>query len=177
MFDIWNCLFSCKVCILVLNLISRLLMQHFLFCSFVSSICCSSADMLVNLGINWVILGHSERRALLNETNDVCCFTNHHGLSYCHMLTCFPRYNVLVLLSKVSLFDFYSCVSTSSLLQTRYHMHFPRAWKWLLASVRLWSSVKRGVQWKWLRLKLKTLLVNVQLRVSNNLHLCSIIRN
>ncbi|KMT05240.1 hypothetical protein BVRB_7g173820 [Beta vulgaris subsp. vulgaris] len=29
-----------------------------------------SADMLVNLGINWVILGHSERRALLNETND-----------------------------------------------------------------------------------------------------------
>ncbi|KAL9238775.1 hypothetical protein vseg_013153 [Gypsophila vaccaria] len=29
-----------------------------------------SADMLVNLGINWVILGHSERRALLNETNE-----------------------------------------------------------------------------------------------------------
>ncbi|KAK9755230.1 hypothetical protein RND81_01G011300 [Saponaria officinalis] len=26
--------------------------------------------MLVNLGINWVILGHSERRALLNETNE-----------------------------------------------------------------------------------------------------------
>lgn len=29
-----------------------------------------SSEMLVNLGINWVILGHSERRALLNETND-----------------------------------------------------------------------------------------------------------
>ncbi|KNA08538.1 hypothetical protein SOVF_161660 [Spinacia oleracea] len=29
-----------------------------------------SAEMLVNLDINWVILGHSERRALLNETND-----------------------------------------------------------------------------------------------------------
>ncbi|CAO2824956.1 unnamed protein product [Amaranthus hypochondriacus] len=29
-----------------------------------------SAEMLVNLGINWVILGHSERRSLLNETND-----------------------------------------------------------------------------------------------------------
>ncbi|PHT57566.1 Triosephosphate isomerase, cytosolic [Capsicum annuum] len=26
--------------------------------------------MLVNLGIPWVILGHSERRLLLNESND-----------------------------------------------------------------------------------------------------------
>jgi len=29
-----------------------------------------SAEMLVNLGIPWVILGHSERRALLKETNE-----------------------------------------------------------------------------------------------------------
>ncbi|MCD7449780.1 hypothetical protein HAX54_001517 [Datura stramonium] len=29
-----------------------------------------SAEMLVNLGIPWVILGHSERRLLLNESND-----------------------------------------------------------------------------------------------------------
>ncbi|CAM8962051.1 hypothetical protein QQ045_004413 [Rhodiola kirilowii] len=29
-----------------------------------------SAEMLANLGIPWVILGHSERRALLNETNE-----------------------------------------------------------------------------------------------------------
>ncbi|GMH12276.1 hypothetical protein Nepgr_014117 [Nepenthes gracilis] len=29
-----------------------------------------SAEMLVNLGIPWVILGHSERRSLLNETNE-----------------------------------------------------------------------------------------------------------
>nr|P21820.1 RecName: Full=Triosephosphate isomerase, cytosolic; Short=TIM; Short=Triose-phosphate isomerase [Coptis japonica]AAB62730.1 triosephosphate isomerase [Coptis japonica] len=29
-----------------------------------------SAEMLVNLGIPWVILGHSERRALLNESNE-----------------------------------------------------------------------------------------------------------
>ncbi|GAB2274377.1 hypothetical protein Dimus_009140 [Dionaea muscipula] len=29
-----------------------------------------SAEMLLNLGIPWVILGHSERRALLNETNE-----------------------------------------------------------------------------------------------------------
>lgn len=29
-----------------------------------------SAEMLVNLGVPWVILGHSERRALLNETNE-----------------------------------------------------------------------------------------------------------
>lgn len=27
--------------------------------------------MLANLGVPWVILGHSERRALLNETNEV----------------------------------------------------------------------------------------------------------
>lgn len=30
-----------------------------------------SAEMLVNLGIPWVIIGHSERRALLNESNEV----------------------------------------------------------------------------------------------------------
>nr|KAJ0196691.1 hypothetical protein LSAT_V11C700355470 [Lactuca sativa] len=29
-----------------------------------------SAKMLANLGVPWVILGHSERRALLNETNE-----------------------------------------------------------------------------------------------------------
>jgi len=29
-----------------------------------------SAEMLVNLGIPWVILGHSERRALLGESNE-----------------------------------------------------------------------------------------------------------
>ncbi|KHG26782.1 Triosephosphate isomerase, cytosolic [Gossypium arboreum] len=29
-----------------------------------------SAEMLVNLGIPWVIIGHSERRALLNESNE-----------------------------------------------------------------------------------------------------------
>ena len=29
-----------------------------------------SAEMLVNLGIPWVILGHSERRLILNESND-----------------------------------------------------------------------------------------------------------
>lgn len=30
-----------------------------------------SAEMLVNLGIPWVILGHSERRQLLGESNEV----------------------------------------------------------------------------------------------------------
>ncbi|KAL2508372.1 Triosephosphate isomerase [Forsythia ovata] len=30
-----------------------------------------SAEMLVNLGIPWVILGHSERRLLLNESNEI----------------------------------------------------------------------------------------------------------
>ncbi|KAI7992841.1 hypothetical protein LOK49_LG12G02850 [Camellia lanceoleosa] len=29
-----------------------------------------SAEMLVKMGIPWVILGHSERRALLNESNE-----------------------------------------------------------------------------------------------------------
>ncbi|KAI8564150.1 hypothetical protein RHMOL_Rhmol03G0159800 [Rhododendron molle] len=29
-----------------------------------------SAEMLINLGIPWVILGHSERRLILNESND-----------------------------------------------------------------------------------------------------------
>lgn len=30
-----------------------------------------SAEMLGNLGIPWVILGHSERRLILNESNEV----------------------------------------------------------------------------------------------------------
>ncbi|GAV68875.1 LOW QUALITY PROTEIN: TIM domain-containing protein, partial [Cephalotus follicularis] len=30
-----------------------------------------SAEMLVNLSITWVILGHSERRPILNESNEV----------------------------------------------------------------------------------------------------------
>lgn len=29
-----------------------------------------SAEMLVNLGIPWVIIGHSERRLILNESNE-----------------------------------------------------------------------------------------------------------
>lgn len=33
-----------------------------------------SAEMLVNLGIPWVILGHSERRLILNESNEVSWF-------------------------------------------------------------------------------------------------------
>ncbi|KAG5386155.1 hypothetical protein IGI04_037625, partial [Brassica rapa subsp. trilocularis] len=32
------------------------------------------SSMLVNLDIPWVILGHSERRALLNESNEVVCW-------------------------------------------------------------------------------------------------------
>ncbi|KAJ4795873.1 Triosephosphate isomerase [Rhynchospora pubera] len=35
-----------------------------------------SAEMLVNLGIPWVILGHSERRSLLGESNDITHWTN-----------------------------------------------------------------------------------------------------
>lgn len=33
--------------------------------------CVNSAEMLVNLDIPWVILGHSERRQLLNESSEV----------------------------------------------------------------------------------------------------------
>ncbi|KAH0912149.1 LOW QUALITY PROTEIN: hypothetical protein HID58_035470 [Brassica napus] len=33
-----------------------------------------TGEMLVNLDIPWVILGHSERRALLNESNEVVCW-------------------------------------------------------------------------------------------------------
>ncbi|KAM7265496.1 hypothetical protein ACFE04_003179 [Oxalis oulophora] len=34
-----------------------------------------SAEMLVNLGVPWVILGHSERRALLKESNEVSSYS------------------------------------------------------------------------------------------------------
>lgn len=43
-----------------------------------------SAEMLVNLGIPWVILGHSERRLLLGESNEVNSFTV--ILEFCHLL-------------------------------------------------------------------------------------------
>lgn len=44
-----------------------------IFCFWVSDGLCffHSAEMLVNLSIPWVIIGHSERRALLNESNEV----------------------------------------------------------------------------------------------------------
>lgn len=35
--------------------------------------CICSAEMHVNLGIPWVIIGHSERRNLFNESNEVMC--------------------------------------------------------------------------------------------------------
>ncbi|KAH8520364.1 hypothetical protein H0E87_001715 [Populus deltoides] len=41
-----------------------------------------SAEMLVNLGIPWVILGHSERRSLLNESNEIAVFLNHIAYVY-----------------------------------------------------------------------------------------------
>ena len=41
----------------------------FFYILFGISIC--SAEMLVNLNIPWVILGHSERRLLLKESNEV----------------------------------------------------------------------------------------------------------
>lgn len=34
----------------------------------------SSAEMLVNLEVPWVIIGHSERRLILNESNEVCAY-------------------------------------------------------------------------------------------------------
>ena len=37
--------------------------------------CMCSAEMLLNLEVPWVILGHSERRALLNESNEVTSVT------------------------------------------------------------------------------------------------------
>ena len=43
--------------------------------------------MLVNLGIPWVILGHSERRLILNETNEVSCFLmTNNFLSFGHCI-------------------------------------------------------------------------------------------
>ena len=33
--------------------------------------CWNSAEMLLNLGVTWVILGHSERRLIMNESNEV----------------------------------------------------------------------------------------------------------
>jgi hypothetical protein len=53
----------------------------------------NSAEMLVNLDIPWVILGHSERRQLLNESNEVQIFQ----LSLVYILK-FPLCAVLVVL-------------------------------------------------------------------------------
>ncbi len=35
--------------------------------------CSCSADILKDYGLEWVILGHSERRALMHETSEVTC--------------------------------------------------------------------------------------------------------
>ncbi|KAF3774275.1 Triosephosphate isomerase [Nymphaea thermarum] len=41
-----------------------------------------SAEMLVNLGIPWVILGHSERRLILNEANEKVSIWDHVVIAY-----------------------------------------------------------------------------------------------
>lgn len=40
-----------------------------------------SADILADLGINWVILGHSERRSLYNESSEVVAKKTQYALS------------------------------------------------------------------------------------------------
>lgn len=49
---------------------NRSIASNSLMCQF----SCCSAEMLVNLQVPWVILGHSERRALLGESSDVSTF-------------------------------------------------------------------------------------------------------
>lgn len=39
--------------------------------SIMHSLAVRSADILADLGLKWVILGHSERRALLKESSEV----------------------------------------------------------------------------------------------------------
>lgn len=38
---------------------------------FIAEECLCSADILKDYGLEWVILGHSERRSLLNESSEV----------------------------------------------------------------------------------------------------------
>ena len=47
-----------------------------------------SADILADLGLPWVILGHSERRQLMNESEEVCLFQLRQAglLVRCHQL-------------------------------------------------------------------------------------------
>ena len=40
-----------------------------------------SADILVDMGIHWVILGHSERRSLYNESNELVALKTKYALS------------------------------------------------------------------------------------------------
>ena len=69
--------------------------------------------MLVNFGNPWVILGHSERRLILNETNEVSCFLVTHNflsfghciwfiIDYCFMSASFSFYLLRFLLSNNS---------------------------------------------------------------------------
>lgn len=39
--------------------------------------CAGSAEILADLGIPWVILGHSERRALIGESSEVRHLSSH----------------------------------------------------------------------------------------------------
>lgn len=61
---------SCSACAEA-NL-ARQAVSFYYFSVFKADFCCwNSAEMLLNLGIPWVILGHSERRLILNESNEV----------------------------------------------------------------------------------------------------------
>ena len=67
---------STKVLLLYLLEILELNARQFswdiwLSCNFGIGIYFNSAEMLANLGVPWVIIGHSERRLILNESSEV----------------------------------------------------------------------------------------------------------
>jgi hypothetical protein len=70
----------------------------------------------VNLQVPWVILGHSERRALLGESNDVSLFSFCVGRWICVDLVDFFCCIVYIFLSIFSaVLSIYSCVTAALL--------------------------------------------------------------
>lgn len=108
--------------------------------------------MLVNLSIPWVILGHSERRLILNESNEV----RRPSVLMRWNSWVDLRFILLVLLLTWRMFFF-------SLSVIRWHMLFLKVWRLSLVLVRLLSSGNLDRQWMLLLHKPRQLQVRLML--------------
>lgn len=82
-----------------------------------------SPAMIKDVGVDWVILGHSERRNVFGETDSVC-------LPYIEVLIFIPRYNIVS--TDFFCFQIVNCGENSSCARI-----------WLISCCLYWRKIRR----------------------------------